>query len=199
MPRIVYIYKEKDTNAAWSSVISELGDYLQERCEQCEIIHVNNSNKKTLSDSREKLDNLNLDLNDIIIINHAICFWLLLKIIVRLKKKGVKIVFLFHEHEHILGINYCLRNIFQIKPKEWLRHFKYWYKLPTSLATHTVCLSLSQSVVLNQKNYERLSFLGIDPYFFPRREKNISDYDTNKMTVMFPHDPNRFDKGGRFF
>ncbi|MBX6958031.1 hypothetical protein EX227_22190 [Providencia rettgeri] len=199
MSKIAYLYKRKKRDSAWSTVISELGDFLQKNHENCHVIPVDNSSLKDLNNSKIDLKNLNLNKNDILIVNHAICVWLFLRYFISLKKRGVKIIFLFHEHEHILGIKYILKNMKNIRIKEWLRHLKFWYRVPTNISTSTICLSSSQAFALNKSNFERISFLGIDPLNFPEKKNNNSLQSSDLLTIMFPHDPQRFDKGNRFF
>lgn len=199
MTKIAYVYKQKKADAAWSSVISELGDFLTGADPRVHAFTLDNSNSKTLQESRKAIIDFGLSAGDILVFNHAICFWLLLPLLIRLKMRSVQLVFLCHEHEHILGLKYCLRHLGSIRVKEWLRHLKLWYRIPFSLADHIVCLSSYQAVVLGCLDFERISYLGIDVGRFPPCDTtNIPAAVSHQAIVMFAHDPKRFDKGHRF-
>ncbi|GAA4496408.1 hypothetical protein [Pseudaeromonas paramecii] len=199
MTKIAYVYKQKGTDAAWSSVIAELGVYLCEQDARIRTFRLDNSHRQSLQASRQALVDYDLSTGDILLINHAICFWLLLPLLLRLRRRGVRLVFLFHEHEHILGLGYCLRHLGEIRVKEWLRHIKLWYRIPSWLSEQMVCLSSYQAVVLGRLAFERLSYLGVDVGRFPvcERQQLVNGVGGNAV-VLFAHDPARFDKGGRF-
>lgn len=196
MSKVVFIYKKKRSDPAWSSSVSDLGDYIEENIDSSSVLTVDNSTLQTLREAHKSLKDLKLQRNDIICINHAITWWLLMPLLLQLKKKGVKVVFLFHEHEHILGLRYCLTNFKKIKIKEYLRHFKWWYKIPYSLSTKVLCLSSYQGVSLAKLKFERLSYLGVQQDRFPKKQNNIPLKE--KIKILFAHDPERYDKGDRF-
>lgn len=102
-----------------------------------------------------------------------------------------------HEHEFILGKFFLVKNIFKFKVKEYLRHFKFWYVIPSFISTYVYCLSQQQIDYLNLKNAFRISYLGIDHSIFPEKDSN-SGLKNDILRVLFPHDKNRFDKGFRF-
>ncbi|HIF9174738.1 TPA: glycosyltransferase [Photobacterium damselae] len=195
--KVAYVYKQKKSDSAWSSAIKELGEELEKNDSRFKSFAIDNSNFSSLNKSKIDIKNYSLGSGDILIFNHAISFWLLFPLILKLKKQGVILIFLFHEHEHILGLSYCFNNFYKLHVKEWLRHVKMWYKVPFKLSTNVVCLTSYQGVVLNQSSFERLSYLGIDLNRFPQkpREKNNNEI----LSVMFAHDPTRFDKGDRFY
>lgn len=196
MAQIIYIYKQKDSDSAWSSVISELGCFLRNEIQNLRVITLNNSNLHSLRKSMKSILNCNLVKNDILVFNHAITFWLLLPLLVFLHFKGIKLIYLCHEHEHILGVKYLIRYFKYIKVKEFLRHFKFWYRIPFFFSNRVVCLSSYQAVSLGVIDYDRISYLGIDKSNFPSKPKRL--LGEKKPIVMFAHDPNRFDKGHRF-
>lgn len=199
MAKVAYVYKQKGSDAAWSSVIAELGRYLCQQNAQVQAFRIDNSNRSSLRASRQSLADYGLAGGDILLINHAICFWLLLPLLLRLRRSGVRLVFLFHEHEHILGLGYCLRNLGKIRLKEWLRHIKLWYRIPSWLSEKMVCLSSYQAVVLGRLDFERLSYLGVDVARFPVcTRRQLANANDAVPVVLFAHDPSRFDKGGRF-
>ncbi|MDW2080743.1 hypothetical protein [Vibrio sp. 1640] len=197
MNKIAYVYKQKRSDAAWSSVISELGLYLQTLDDRVKCFHVDNTNRSSLTDSKKEIKQWKLGPGDLLIFNHAICFWLLFPLLLQLKRRGVRLIFLFHEHEHILGLSYCIKNLGKLRVKEWLRHLKLWYRIPFEISNHVVCLSSYQATVMNKLSFERLSYLGIDSKRFPPKP-SYRQCD-GRATVMFAHDPGRFDKGDRFY
>jgi glycosyltransferase involved in cell wall biosynthesis len=196
MHKVVFIYKQKKSDAAWSSSISELGVYLSNVFNLASVVKVDNSSFSALIDSYKELSRLFLARGDLVVVNHAISFWLLLPILIRLKLRGIKIIFLFHEHEHILGVKYCVSNFNKIKFKEYLRHFSWWYKIPYRLSFKVVCLSSYQGVSLGKYDFERLSYLGVDQRRFP--VKLLALPLMKETIVLFAHDPLRYDKGDRF-
>jgi glycosyltransferase involved in cell wall biosynthesis len=196
MGRLIYIYKQKKSDAAWSSAISDLGLKVVEKIERSLSVTIDNSSLSSLKKSYSYLLGLSLKKNDVLCINHAISFWLLLPLLLLLKARGIKLIFLFHEHEHILGISYCLRNFRKIKFKEYLRHFSLWYKIPFVLSSKVVCLSAYQGVSLGRMDFERLSYLGINTSRFPA--KNSKMKTLQETIILFAHDPGRYDKGSRF-
>ncbi|MBU2869369.1 hypothetical protein [Colwellia sp. E2M01] len=198
MSKIIFTYKQKKSDAAWSSIINDLGQQIAEKFEFTNIITLDNSNFSSLLHSYKKLKGSLPQSDDIIIVNHAITYWLFLPLLIRYKFKGVKIIFLFHEHEHILGLKYCMKHFRHIKIKEYLRHFSWWYKVPYLFSSKVVCLSSYQGVSLAKVDFERLSYLGVDQKRFPIKKDTAKIQNQNTTKVLFAHDPTRFDKGDRF-
>lgn len=196
MSKVAYIYKKKNNDVAWSSVISELGDFLQKECNAISVFTVDNTSLFSLKRSKKEIENFDLQRGDSLIFNHAITFWLLLPLMIKFRISGVKLIYLCHEHEHILGIRYVIRYFRFIRLKEILRHFRWWYRIPFFLSHRVVCLSGYQGIVLGHLEFERISYIGIDRNRFPAKYK--WDLNDTKLTIMFAHDPERFDKGNRF-
>lgn len=195
MTKILFIQK-KNPGFVWSSAIDDLFNWGKNNLNKVDLESCIITTKGSNQEVKNKITSLSKD--DIIIFNHTISFWLLQKSLKQAKKNGVKIFYFMHEHEHILGHDFLRKNLFNIRLKEWLRYCYFWYKKPIEFSTNIVGLSFCQCInttILHK--FMRISALGITPEKFPTKE-SVRSLVGDKIKILFPHNPNRFDKGFRF-
>lgn len=195
MNKLIFAYKVNSKDSAWSSSITDLFDKIKSDIDLSERFQINTTSVTTIFQTWKKLLSLKLQKGDLFIFNHAISFWAIFPIFIILKLRGVRFIFLIHEHEHILGLKYFWKHITKIRFHKQVIYSRLWYLIPVKLSNQVYCLSAQQIDYLRAKRYLRFSYLGIDENRFPIKNQNIV---SNTIKVLFPHDIKRFDKGFRF-
>lgn len=188
------IYKKTELSRKWSNIITRNVTLLEKADGFTSASYV----KSTIWEFVRL--NYNLITNHLnsknIILHHAISFYMALPYLFLAKLLGCHIVYLMHEHEHILGLRYFIKYRRKLGWRYSVRACEYYYSLPIGLAHKIVGLSDLQYVEAMKNKFSSYPFLYFDKNAISKLKSNRSSVSTSSE-VMFPHDKSRFDKGYR--
>lgn len=199
--RLIVVRKRWTGETGWSDAIDQFYNSVASCFSAAALVQVSargitslriaNRELKSAAYSAESVHDL------VVLVNHTICWWALWPTLRRLKKDGATVVLCMHEHEHILGMAYVLRNFGALSWKEAFRHSRLYHGLAAKQASRVLILAEAQAAVLGINNAIRCSYLPVDSEIFTP-DTNNERPGKKQPVILFAHDPNRFDKGHRF-
>lgn len=190
----LYVKKRDKPGQEWSSVLTDQFHFLHNLSNgNFELFEIDTASVFSFLKSAVKLA-VKLFKNDytLIYVNHIICaypsllgiFWF----------KGEKVLAL-HESEPVLGWRFALKNSSQFSNKVLLRYTKL-FSYPLRFFDRILVLNQKQTTIYRKSyNFIQLNYLGVNSDFFKCSVKATCD----TVTLLFPHDPSRFEKGAIFF
>lgn len=199
--RLIFVRKQWTGGSGWSDAIEKFYEGVASLFSGAARLDVSVCSRKAVLAANSALRGMtanDADLSSVVVlVNHSICWWALSPTLIKLKRRGATICLCMHEHEHILGMGFVLRNLRNFRPKEMLRYSRLFHRIPASLSTRVLVLAEAQASVLGIADAIRTSYLPVDGRMFPAHWPPPRKQDA-PVVVLFAHDPSRFDKGHRF-
>jgi Glycosyl transferases group 1 len=199
--RLIFIRKRWTGAAGWSDAIQQFYEGAAALFSEATCLEVSVNGVGALHSANQELLRVATgkeDLRDLVVlINHSICWWAVCPVLRKLKRRGATICLCMHEHEHILGMSFALKHLWNIRPKEILRYSRLFHGIPAKLSTRVLVLTDAQASVLGIPDAIRTSYLPVSGAIF-RAHRDQRPGASAGAVVLFAHDPSRFDKGHRF-
>jgi glycosyltransferase involved in cell wall biosynthesis len=131
----------------------------------------------------------------VVYVNHVICAYPFVLSRWFYRKKGVTTVLALHETEPVLGWQFVREHRDMLSVKEKVRYTKF-LQWPLPFFDKLLVLNNRQRISprLTQR-YVQLNYLGVDVQRFEALEQDKLVMDKHLLSVFFPHNPERPEKG----